>query len=146
MAYTLSNLQTDIRNYTEVSSTVLTDAIVNTFIVNAENKIYREADSDDNRFYATSTLITGNRYVTIPADLRVIRYIQLKNTNVNPNTQTFLEKKDPSYMATYYDTPSTSRGPYLNTMLIGMLIFGWWHLHLMLNMRLQWLILNNPLV
>ena len=110
MAYTLSNLQTDIRNYTEVSSTVLTDAIVNTFIVNAENKIYREADSDDNRFYASSTLITGNRYVTIPSDLRVIRYIQLKNTNVNPNTQTFLEKKDPSYMATYYDTPGTSEG------------------------------------
>jgi hypothetical protein len=110
MAYTLSNLQTDIRNYTEVSSTVLTDAIVNTFIVNAENKIYREADSDDNRFYATSTLITGNRYVTIPSDLRVIRYIQLKNTNVNPNTQTFLEKKDPSYMATYYDTPGTAEG------------------------------------
>ena len=88
----------------------MTDAIVNTFIVNAENKIYREADSDDNRFYATSTLITGNRYVTIPSDLRVIRYIQLKNTNVNPNTQTFLEKKDPSYMATYYDTPGTSEG------------------------------------
>ena len=110
MAYTLSNLQTDIRNYTEVNDTVLTDAIVNTFIVNAENKIYREADSDDNRFYATSTLITGNRYVTIPSDLRVIRYIQLKNTNVNPNTQTFLEKKDPSYMATYYDTPSTAEG------------------------------------
>ena len=110
MAYTLSNLQTDIRNYTEVNDTVLTDAIVNTIIVNAENKIYREADSDDNRFYATSTLITGNRYVTIPSDLRVIRYIQLKNTNVNPNTQTFLEKKDPSYMATYYDTPSTSEG------------------------------------
>ena len=110
MAYTLSNLQTDIRNYTEVSDTILTDAIVNTFIVNAENKIYREADSDDNRFYATSTLITGNRYVTIPSDLRVIRYIQLKNTNVNPNTQTFLEKKDPTYMATYYDTPSTAEG------------------------------------
>jgi len=110
MAYILSNLQTDIRNYTEVDSTVLTDAIVNTFIVNAENKIYREADSDDNRFYATSTLITGNRYVTIPSDLRIIRYIQLKNTNVTPNTQTFLEKKDPSYMATYYDTPSTAEG------------------------------------
>ena len=110
MAYTLSNLQTDIRIYTEVNDTVLTDAIVNTFIVNAENKIYREADSDDNRFYATSTLITGNRYVTIPSDLRVIRYIQLKNTNVNPNTQTFLEKKYPSYMSTYYDTPSTAEG------------------------------------
>ena len=107
MAYTLSNLQTDIRNYTEVDSTVLTDAIVNTFIVNAENKIYREADSDDNRFYATSQLVTGNRYVTIPSDLRFIRYAQLKNT---AGDQVFLEKKDPSYMATYYDTPSTAEG------------------------------------
>ena len=110
MAYLLSNLQTDVRNCTEVDSTVLTDAIVNTFIVNAENKIYREADSDDNRFYATSNLTTGNRYVTIPDDLRIIRYIQLKDTTVTPNVQTFLEKKDTSYMATYYDTPGTSSG------------------------------------
>jgi hypothetical protein len=110
MAYLLSNLQTDIRNYTEVDSAVLTDAIVNTFIVNAENKIYREADSDDNRFYATSNLTTGNRYVTIPDDLRIIRYIQLKDTTVTPNVQIFLEKKDTSYMATYYDTPGTNSG------------------------------------
>ena len=110
MAYLLSNLQTDIRNYTEVDSGVLTDAIINTFIVNAENKIYREADSDDNRFYATSNLTTGNRYVTIPDDLRIIRYIQLKDTTVTPNVQIFLEKKDTSYMATYYDTPGTSSG------------------------------------
>ena len=110
MAYLLSNLQTDIRNYTEVDSGVLTDAIINTFIVNAENKIYREADSDDNRFYATSNLTTGNRYVTIPDDLRIIRYIQLKDTTVTPNVQIFLEKKDTSYMATYYDTPATNSG------------------------------------
>ena len=110
MAYTLDNLRTDIRNYTEVDDSVLSNTVLDTIIKNTENKIYREADSDDNRFYATSTLITGNRYVTIPSDLRVIRYIQLKNTNVNPNTQTFLEKKDPSYMATYYDTPSTAEG------------------------------------
>ena len=110
MAYLLATLQTDIRNYTEVDSGVLTDAIVNTFIVNAENKIYREADSDDNRFYATSNLTTGNRYVTIPDDLRIIRYIQLKDTTVTPNVQSFLEKKDTSYMATYYDTPATNSG------------------------------------
>jgi len=50
MAYTLANLRTDIRNYTEVDSTVLSDSILDTFIRNAENKIYREADNDDNRF------------------------------------------------------------------------------------------------
>jgi hypothetical protein len=56
MAYTLANLQTDVRNYTEVNSNVLTDAIINGFVVNAENKIYRAIDTDQNAFYATSNL------------------------------------------------------------------------------------------
>ena len=110
MAYTLANLQTDLRNYTEVDSTVLSDSVISTFIKNAENKIYREADNDDNRFYDTSNLTIGNRYVTIPANLRIIRFIQLANTNVSPTVQTFLESKDPSYMAEFYDTPSTASG------------------------------------
>ena len=110
MAYTLANITDDIRNYTEVDSGVLTTGVVNTFVKNAENRIYREVDSDDNRHYATSNLAVGNRYVTIPSDLRSIRYVQLKNTTVTPNTQTFLEKKDTSYMATFYDTPSTANG------------------------------------
>ena len=110
MAYTLANLEDDIRNYTEVSSTVLTSAILTPLIKNAENKIYRSADNDDNRFYDTSNLVIGNRYMNIPADLRIIRYVQLKDTTVTPNVQIFLEKKDPSYMASYYDTPSTQSG------------------------------------
>ena len=110
MAYTLANLQEDIRNYTEVDSSVFSDSILDPIIKNAENRIYRESDSDDNRFYATSTLVTGNRYVTIPSDLRSIRYVQLKDTNVTPNVQTFLEKKEASYMATFYDTPQIVTG------------------------------------
>jgi len=107
MAYTLDNLRTDIRNYTEVDSDVLSDSVLNTIIKNTENKIYREADSDDNRFYATSNLQAGNRYVTIPSDLRFIRYAQLTDSSGN---QTYLEKKDTSYMAEFYDTPGTQSG------------------------------------
>ena len=107
MAYTLDNLRTDIRNYTEVDDSVLSNTVLETIIKNTENKIYREADSDDNRFYATSQLVTGNRYVTIPSDLRFIRYAQLKNSS---GDQVFLEKKDTSYMAAYYDTPGTQSG------------------------------------
>ena len=110
MAYVLDNLRTDIRNYTEVDDSVLSNTILDTIIKNSENRIYREVDTDDNRAYATSTLINGNRFVTIPADLRNIRYVQLKNTNVTPNTQDFLEKKETSYMATFYDTPGTASG------------------------------------
>ena len=107
MAYTLANLQDDIRSYTEVDDGVFTSGVLNTIIKNAENKIYREADSDDNRFYATSALVNGNRYVTIPGDLRFIRYAQLTDAAGN---QTFLEKKDTSFMAEYYNTPNTASG------------------------------------
>ena len=104
MAYTLDNLRTDIRNYTEVSSTVLSDSVLGTIIVNSENKIYREVDSDQDRHYATSNAIVGNRYVTIPDNLRFIRYVQLKDTAGN---QYYLEQRDTSFMAEYYSTPGT---------------------------------------
>jgi hypothetical protein len=107
MAYTLTNLQDDIKDYTEVDSTVFSSGVLNTIIKNAENRIYRDSDSDDNRFYATSNLVTGNRYVTIPSDLRVIRYIQLKDSN---NKQVFLEKRDTSFMSEFYNTPATQSG------------------------------------
>ena len=110
MAYTFANLKTDLRSYTEVDSTVLTDAICSTITKNAENRIYREADNDDNRFYATSNLTIGNRYVTIPTDLRIIRYAQVTNSNVTPNVHVYLEKKDTSFITEYYDTPSTASG------------------------------------
>jgi len=107
MAYTLTNLQTDIRNYTEVDSSVLSDSVLNTIIKNAENKIYRDTDTDDDRFYATSNLASGSRYVTIPSDLRIIRYVQLTNSS---GEQTYLEQRDTSFMAEYYDTPATQSG------------------------------------
>ena len=105
LTYTLANLQEDIRGYTEVGTTVFSDAVVNKFIENAENKIYRSFDADLERFYATSTCQIGNRYVTIPADLRVIRYIQLTN---DAGDQIYLEQRDPSFLAEYYSTPSSS--------------------------------------
>ena len=107
MAYTLANLQDDIRNYTEVDDSVLSNTILTTIIKNAENRIYRDADSDDNRFYATSNLAAGSRYVTIPSDLRFIRYVQLTDSSGN---QVFLEKRDTSFMAEYYNTPGTASG------------------------------------
>ena len=98
MAYTLTNLQTDIRNYTEVDDSVLTTAVINRIIENAENKIYRAVDSDADRFYATSNTVNGNRYVTIPSDLRIIRYVQIKDST-DGNKQKFLEQRDTSFMA-----------------------------------------------
>jgi len=105
MTYTLANLQTDIRGYTEVGDTVLTDAVLANMIKNAENAILRAVPSDQNAHYATSNLVVDNRYVTIPSDLRSINYVQLTDSQGN---QFFLEQRDPSFMAEYYSTPLSS--------------------------------------
>ena len=105
MAYSLSDLQTDIRGYTEVGDNVFTDAVLKNIIINAENTISRSIDTDQDRFYATSSLIIGNRYVTIPSDLRAIRYVQLKDSEGN---QFFLQQRDTSFMAEYYSEPGTA--------------------------------------
>jgi len=105
MAYTLANLQSDIRSYTEVSDTVLTEGVLDTIIKNAENKILRSIPTDQNAHYATSSMVAGNRYVTIPDDMRSINYVQLTNSN---NEQFYLEQRDPSFMAEYYSTPGTA--------------------------------------
>ena len=110
MAYTYSDLKTDIRNYTEVDSNVLSDSILTSIVKKAETKIYRSVDTDEEREYATSVLATGNRYVTIPTDLRAIRYVQLADTSTTPNKQVYLEKRDTSFMAEYYNTPSNASG------------------------------------
>ena len=110
MAYTYSDLKTDIRNYTEVDSNVLSDSILTSIVKKAETKIYRSVDTDEEREYATSVLATGNRYVTIPTALRAIRYVQLADTSTTPNKQVYLEKRDTSFMAEYYNTPSNASG------------------------------------
>jgi hypothetical protein len=105
MAYILANLQSDIRSYTEVGDNVLTDSILERIITNAENKITRAIDTDQNVFYATSSTVIGNRYVTIPDDLRAIRYVQLTDQEGN---QYYLEQRDTSFIAEYYSTPDTN--------------------------------------
>ena len=104
ITYTLTNLEDDIKNYTEVDSSVFSSSILSKFIINAESRIYRAFDADLERFYATSTCIIGNRYVSIPSDLRVIRYVQLKNSD---DEQVFLDQRDTSFMTEYYNTPNS---------------------------------------
>jgi hypothetical protein len=100
-------LKTAIRNYTEVDSNVLSDAILKTIVEQVENRIFREAQIDAYRQYATSNMVVGQRYVSVPTGLRNIRYVQITDSSGN---QTFLEQKDTSFMAEYDPTPGSSYG------------------------------------
>jgi len=106
MSKTLSDLRTDIRNYTEVDDNVLSDAVLSTIIKNAEDRIFRTVDADYNRFYATSETTIGNRYITIPTGTLIIRYVQL--TNPTTSDQIYLEQVDTSFMAEFFADPDNA--------------------------------------
>ena len=69
MAITFSNFVTQVRNYTEVGSNVLTDNQVSEFIRNVELDVAGKVDYDELRKYATSTYNSGNRALMSPSRL-----------------------------------------------------------------------------
>ena len=104
MAISHSSFLTQVRNYTEVSSNVLTDAIIQEFIRNVELDIAGKVDYDDLRKYATSTFTAGNRYVSLPSDALLIRSVQV----ISGSTRVFLEKRDTSFISEF--NPSDTQG------------------------------------
>ena len=68
MAITYSDFLTQVRNYTEVDSNVLSDSLIAQFIRNTELNIAGSVDYDDTRKYATSTFTAKKRNVVTPQD------------------------------------------------------------------------------
>ena len=100
---TYTELVQKIRDYTEVSNTVLSDTIVNGFIENAEFRILRDVDSDNNRRYVFANLIAGTRFIDTPQDLLVIRSAQIVDSDgtANPDNREFLQYRDTSFMSEF---------------------------------------------
>ena len=102
---TYDELVTKIRDYTEVDSNVFTSTIVNGFIEDAEFRILREVDSDNNRRYVTANLISGTRFIDTPQNLLVIRSAQIVDSeladgNTNQNRD-FLQYRDVNFMSEF---------------------------------------------
>ena len=107
MAITYSDFLTQVRNYTEVDNNVLTDSILDQFIRNTELDIAGDVDYDDLRKYSTSNVTTGNRYVVMPADLLILRSVQIINSNVRD----FLEKRETSFISEYAPNDTVTGQP-----------------------------------
>jgi len=106
---TYSELVTKIRDYTEVSDTVFTSTIINGFIENAEFRILRDVDSDNNRKYATSSVIVTQKYFNTPTDLLAIRSAQIFNTD---GTISFLDVRDMTFINEYNQSNTTGIPKY----------------------------------
>ena len=117
---TYAELLQQIRDYTEVDSSVLTDSICDTFIKNSEYRIFREADADYSREYATSSFNSGNKYLLLPDDntdegtttirrALIVRSVIVTNTSSN---QVALDPRDDTFITEYNAGGSTGFPKY----------------------------------
>jgi hypothetical protein len=106
---TYTELVTKIRDYTEVDSNVFTSTIINGFIENAEFRILRDVDSDNNRKYDTSTFVVSQKYLNTPANLLVIRSAEVINTD---GTISFLDIRDMTFINEYNQSNTTGLPKY----------------------------------
>ena len=109
MAVTFSDFLTDVRNYTEVDSNVLSDSIIQGFIRSVELDVAGKVDYDDLRKYSTSTFTASNRYVSLPADCMIVRSVQVIDGSGN---RTFCEKRDTSFISEYNNDGATGTPKY----------------------------------
>jgi len=115
---TYAELVQKIRDYTEVDSNVLTSTIVNGIISDAEFRIYRDVDSDNNRRYATANLVLNTRFIQTPDNTLVIRSAQIVDSDgtSSANNRDFLQWRDTSFMSEFNNLETTGVPKY----------YSWW--------------------
>ena len=111
---TYAELVQKIRDYTEVDSNVLTSTIVDGFINDAEFRILREVDSDNNRKYASASLVLNTRFIDTPANLLVVRSAQIVDSDgtASADNRDFLQFRDTNFMAEFNPTGFTGVPKY----------------------------------
>jgi len=105
--YTYATLTTAIRSYTEVdndpavTATVLTQTVIDEFIMAAEHRINTELPMDSDRKVQEGTLVADDNTINSPAGALFIRGVEVFNTSNTSEAGTWLEKKDQTYLTEY---------------------------------------------
>ena len=115
---TYAELVQKIRDYTEVSSNVLTDSITNDIIRDAELRIMRDVDIDANKRYVTAQVISGTRFIDTPQDTLIIRSAQIVDSDgvAAADNREFLQWRDSSFMSEFNPTNAQGVPKY----------YSWW--------------------
>ena len=105
--YTYATLTTAIRAYTEVdndpavTAVVLTQTVIDEFIMAAEHRINTELPMDSDRKVQEGTLVADDNTINSPAGALFIRGVEVFNTANTTEEGTWLEKKDQTYLTEY---------------------------------------------
>ena len=117
LSYT--GLVTNIRNYTEVDSNVLTTNVLENIILNAQYRIFRDIPIDADRKIGTGNFTANTGTVTVPAGAVFVRAVQVYTATGSTRTgnNTYLQKKDLTFLEEYIAATTSTGSPKYYAML-----------------------------
>ena len=107
-----SDLRTQIRSYTEVSSTVLSDSVLENIILNAEYRIFRDLPLDAYRKTATDNFVANQEHANLPAGALVVRGVQVADGTSTLTNPIWLEKRDVTFLDEFNGARATGKPKY----------------------------------
>ena len=114
---TYAELTTQILNYTEVSTDVLSSTITDDFIEHTENRIMRDVDLDVFKTQQYSTLTADNAFLTLPGGTTITQESLVTVTSVQiwpatgTATRTLLDFKELTFLNEYFPTRTSTGTP-----------------------------------
>ena len=107
MSFTYSGMKTAIQNYMDSSETTFTNTL-DTFIKQAENRIFNTIELNVFRKNVTGTASSGNQYLSTPSDFVAPLSLAVLNSD---SEYTYLLLKHPSFMRNYVQAAATTGVP-----------------------------------
>ena len=116
-----SGLKTMIKNYTEVSATVFTEAILENLILNAQQRIMYDVPIDADRKQQSASLVTGQQTYNAPAGCLFVRGIQIYTATDGTITgaNNWLLKRDQTFLNEYIPVNTSTGNPKYYAMFGG---------------------------
>jgi len=107
-----SDLVTQIRSYSEVDSNVLTTAVLENIILNAQYRIMRDIPIDADRKIAQDNLVASQEHANLPAGALFVRAVQVADSTSDFNNPIFLQKRDVTFLDEFNGARATGRPKY----------------------------------
>ena len=106
MAYTFTTLKTAIQDYTQNTESTFVSQL-SRFIINAEERIFKECQLDVFRKSSQGSATSGNAYLSKPTDFLAQNSLSV----INSSSKEFLLYKQVTALQDYTPNPSTTGTP-----------------------------------
>ena len=106
MSFTLATLKSTVQHYLQVDETTFNNNL-NTFIEEAESRIFKLVQLPEQRKNVTGTLTTGNRFLATPSDF----FAPFSLAVISNDRYYYLDYKHPSFVKEYSPVTTTTAQP-----------------------------------